>query len=56
MRRQGLKFVAELKEDVKNIRLIPFEFNDTHAYILAIGDNYLSFYKNGKLLKVGLDV
>jgi len=46
----GTRFVAETKESkgegssTEKVRLIPFEFNVTQAYILEFGDLYIRFY------------
>ena len=39
-RRSGSKFVCEVKDSTSNVRLIPFEFNITQAYVLELGNNY----------------
>lgn len=45
-RRPGTYFVAEVKNSAKAVRLIPFEFSITQAYILEFGDQYVRFYKD----------
>ncbi len=47
VRRPGTRFVAEAKDSTKKTRLIPFEFNDTQAYIVEVGNLYMRFYRNG---------
>lgn len=44
--RGGTKFIAEVKDSTKKVRLIPFEFSTTQAYILEFGENYIRFYRN----------
>lgn len=43
-RRPGTRFVAEVKDSSKAVRLIPFQFSVTQAYVLELGDQYLRFY------------
>ena len=45
-RRGGTKFIAEGKTNNKKVRLYPFEFSVTQAYILEFGDQYIRFYKD----------
>ncbi len=51
-RRPGLEFIGEAKNSGKKVRLIPFEFSVTQAYMLELGetpggDGYLRFYMDG---------
>jgi len=49
-RRNGTRYVAEVKNSEDAVRLIPFEFNVTQAYILEFGNLYIRFYKdNGQI-------
>ena len=49
-RRSGTRFVCEVKDSSKAVRLIPFEFNITQSYILEFGNLYIRFYKdNGQI-------
>ena len=49
-RRSGTRFVCEVKDSSKIVRLIPFEFNITQSYILEFGNLYIRFYKdNGQI-------
>ena len=49
-RRSGSKFVCEVKDSSSSVRLIPFEFNITQAYVLELGNNYIRFFKdNGQI-------
>ncbi|ANS03922.1 hypothetical protein [uncultured Mediterranean phage uvDeep-CGR2-AD3-C191] len=53
-RRPGTAFVAEVKTSSKAVRLIPFEFSTTQAYIIEFGDQYIRFYKdNGQITSGG---
>lgn len=53
-RRPGTYFVAEVKTSSKEVRLIPFEFSTTQAYIIEFGDQYLRFYMdNGQIESAG---
>lgn len=54
IRRTGTRFVAEVKDSSKAVRLVPFEFSTTQAYILEFGDQYIRFYRdNGQILDGG---
>ena len=44
--RPGTRFVAEVKDSTKKVRLVPFRFSTTQAYILEVGDSYTRFHKN----------
>ena len=47
-RRPGLKYIAELGGSPENgIRLVPFEFNTSDAYLLAFTNNRMYVIKNG---------
>lgn len=53
-RRPGTKYVANVKDSTVAVRLIPFEFSVTQAYVLEFGANYVRFYTNdGQLLSGG---
>jgi len=49
----GTRFVAEVKDSTKKVRLIPFQFNTEQAYILEFGDGYIRFYMNGGQIENG---
>ena len=52
-RRPGTKYVANTKSN-QAVRLVPFEFSITQAYVLEFGTNYIRFYTNdGQLLNGG---
>jgi hypothetical protein len=44
--RNGSKFIAEVKDSSKTTRIINFQFDQTFAYILELGDLYIRFYRN----------
>jgi hypothetical protein len=46
IRRSGTYYVAEVKDSSKQVRLVPFEFSTTQAYIIEFGDQYIRFYRN----------
>ena len=50
-RRPGTKFVAQVKSSTDAVRLIPFEYNVTQAYILEFGPSYIRFYTNDAQLE-----
>jgi hypothetical protein len=45
--RPGTKFVCEVKDSTKNVRLIPFQFSVTQAYVLEFGDLYMRIIADG---------
>lgn len=45
--RPGTKFVGEVKDSTKTVRLIPFEFNSDQTYVLEFGDQYMRVIRNG---------
>ncbi len=48
--RAGLEFVGAVKDSGDRTRLIPFQFNETQAYVLEFGNGYLRFWRNGGLI------
>jgi hypothetical protein len=44
--RPGTKFIGEVKDSTKAVRLIPFVFNNAQTYILEFGDQYMRVIKN----------
>lgn len=53
-RRPGTRYVANVKNSANAVRLIPFEFSITQAYVLEFGPSYVRFYTNdGQLLSGG---
>lgn len=52
-KRPGTRFVREVKDSAKQVRLIPFEFSTTQAYVLEFGDTYIRFYTNGGVVLSG---
>lgn len=50
VRRGGTNFVNTAKAGT--VRLIPFQFSITQAYILEFGDQYIRFYRNQAILGV----
>lgn len=53
MRRSGTRFVAEVKDSSKKVRLIPFVVSEAAAYVLELGDEYMRFYVNSGRLESG---
>lgn len=45
-KRSGTRFIAEVKDSSKKVRLVPFVFSTVQAYIIEFGDNYVRFYRN----------
>lgn len=55
IRRPGTKYIAEVKNSANAVRLVPFEFSVTQAYVLEFGPSYIRFYTNdAQLLSGGL--
>lgn len=52
-RRPGTMYVAAAANSALKIRLIPFEFSVTQAYVLELGNNYMRFYLNDGQLQSG---
>ncbi|WP_271896326.1 hypothetical protein [Candidatus Phyllobacterium onerii] len=50
-KRGGLEFINEVKDSYKNVRLIPFIYSVTQAYILEFGHLYVRFYTNGGIVE-----
>jgi len=55
-RRPGTYFVSNTKLSTNAIRLIPFQFSTTQAYIIEAGHQYFRFYKDSGLLVSGSPV
>ena len=50
-KRPGTRFIAAVKTEANQTRLIPFIFSTIQAYILEFGNNYIRFYKDeGQIL------
>lgn len=45
-RRPGTKYVAPLKAYNSTVRLLPFEFSITQAYVIEMGPSYFRFFKD----------
>ena len=45
--RAGTKFICEVKDSSKTVRLVPFEYNDSDTYMLEFGDQYMRVIRNG---------
>ncbi|GIW60587.1 MAG: hypothetical protein KatS3mg087_1653 [Patescibacteria group bacterium] len=52
IKRPGFRFVNEVKDSTKKVRLIPFRFSQDQAYILEFGHQYIRFYKDEGILQV----
>lgn len=46
-RRPGFRYVAPVKTNTSAVRLQPFEYSISQAYMLEFGPNYVRFYTNG---------
>ena len=52
-RRPGTKYIANVKTNTSPVRLLPFEFSITQAYVLEFGPSYVRFYTNDGQLVSG---
>ena len=52
-KRTGLRFINEVKDSSKKVRLIPFQFSTETAYVLEFGDGYIRFYMDGGIIMDG---
>ena len=52
-RRPGSMYVAGVKTNSKQTRLVEFEFSTTQAYIIEFGDQYFRFYRNNGQIESG---
>ena len=52
-RRPGLRFVKEVKDSSKKVRVLTFQFSVTDAYVLEMGENYIRFYRNQARIESG---
>ncbi len=53
MRRSGTRYIAEVKDSSKSTRLRRFEFSETQAYQIEVGDKYMRFFRNQGQIMVG---
>ena len=51
-KRSGTRFIAEVKDSSKKVRMIPFIFSTVQAYVLEFGHNYVRFYRNEGQIQV----
>lgn len=45
--RPGSKYIAEVNDSTKTVRLIPWVFNADQSYVLEFGDLYMRVHRNG---------
>ena len=56
-RRHGSRFVTFSRDIIGQVRLIPFIFSRTQAYVLELGTAYMRFYRSeGQLIDGGSPV
>ena len=56
-RRNGTQFIAEVKTSSEAVKLVKYQFSQTVAFILELGDQYIRFYKDsGQLLEADITV
>lgn len=51
--RAGLRFVAEVKDSAKRVRLIPFAFSGEQTMVIELGDKYARFHTGAATLYDG---
>lgn len=49
-RRNGFKYINEVKDSDTSVRLIKFQYTQTYAYIIELGDEYMRFYRDGEVI------
>lgn len=54
-KRPGTQFVAEVKDSSKRVRLLPFQYSTTQAYVIEVGDLYARFFKDKGQILSGSD-
>lgn len=52
-KRGGTEYINEVKTSATKVRLVPFIFSVTQAYILEFGDLYIRVYTNGGIVESG---
>lgn len=52
-KRPGTMFVSEVKNSANAVRLVPFEFSVTQAYVLEFGPSYIRIYRDGGRVESG---
>lgn len=51
--RPGTEYIIEVKDSSKQVRLIPFIFNNDQTYVLEFGDLYIRFIKDDAQIESG---
>ena len=51
--RAGLRFVAEVKDSAKRVRLIPFSFSGEQTMVIELGDKYARFHTGAATIYEG---
>lgn len=55
--RPGFRYVNEVKDSTKRVRLIPFQFNVDQTIVLEFGDKYMRFHTNaGTVLETAKNI
>lgn len=49
-RRPGTEYIATDKDSSKKIKLVPFQYSDTIAYVCEFGESYIRFFYDGAVL------
>lgn len=56
-RRNGTKFIAEVKDSSAEVRLVRYQFSTTQAFILEFGNQYIRFFKDqGQVVETALNI
>ena len=50
VRRPGFKYVNNVKDSARKVRLVPFSFSATQTLVLEFGHQYIRFHTNGATL------
>lgn len=50
--RPPTRFIGEVKSSSQTVRIVPFVFSRTQAYLLELGNQYMRVWKNGEAVEV----
>lgn len=53
MNRPGFRFINEVKDSTKPVRLIPFSFSTVQTFAIEMGDHYIRFHTDAATLSPG---
>ena len=53
--RAGSRFICEVKDSTKRVRLLPFSFNADQTYVMEVGEGYIRVIQNGAQIYAPVD-